>query len=73
MPKVSIYLPDDLYADARAHALPLSALAQRAIEDALAAVRTSEWVTRVRARPRRCHHRVDTTALLGSVRDGFGQ
>jgi hypothetical protein len=58
---------------ARAHALPLSALAQRAIEDALAAVRTSEWVTRVRARPRRCHHRVDTTALLGSVRDGFGQ
>ena len=72
MPKVSIYLPDDLYQEARAQALPLSAVAQRAIESALAAAHTSDWVARVRARPPRRAARIDTSAVLSSVRDEFG-
>jgi post-segregation antitoxin (ccd killing protein) len=73
MPKVSIYLPDDLYQDARAHGLPLSAVAQSAIESALTAAHTSDWVARVRARPPRRHGPVDTSELLGAVQDEFGQ
>lgn len=72
MPKVNIYLPDDLYRDARAHDLPLSSVAQRAIEEALAGARTGEWVARVRGRPARCRSRVDTAALLDEVREDFG-
>jgi post-segregation antitoxin (ccd killing protein) len=72
MPKVSIYLPDDLYQEARVQGLPLSAVAQRAIESALAAAHTSDWVARVRARPPRRAARIDTSALVGSVRDEFG-
>jgi post-segregation antitoxin (ccd killing protein) len=73
MPKVSIYLPDDLYQDARAHELPLSALAQQAIENALTATRTTAWVDRVRSRPPRHHGDVDSAALVDAVRDEFGQ
>lgn len=73
MPKVSIYLPDGLYQDARAHELPLSALAQQAIENALTATRTTEWVDRVRTRPRRHPRPVDSVALLDEVRDDFGR
>ncbi len=73
MPKVSIYLPDGLYQQARARELPLSSLAQQAIENALAAALTEEWVTSVRARPPR-HDRVfDTSALLDSVGEDFGR
>lgn len=72
MPKVSIYLPDDLYQDARALRLPLSTVAQRAIEDALAAAHTRDWVGKVRARPVRCRRRLDTAGLLESVREDFG-
>lgn len=70
---MSIYLPDDLYQDARAHELPLSALAQQAIENALNATRTTEWVNRVRSRPPRHHRAVDSAALVGEVREDFGR
>lgn len=73
MPKVSIYLSDSLYQDARAHDLSLSSVAQQAIEEALTTAHTREWVARVRARPRRHHRRVDTSELLDSVREEFGQ
>lgn len=73
MPKVSIYLPDDLYRDARAHELPLSALAQQAIENALSATRTREWVHRVRNRPPRYRRPVEAAALVDEVRGDFGQ
>lgn len=73
MPKVSIYLPDDLYQDARAHELPLSALAQQAIENALSATRTTEWVTRVRNRSPRHRRPVDSAALVDEVRGEFGR
>lgn len=73
MPKVSIYLPDALYQDARAQGLPLSSVAQQAIEKALAAAHTRDWVAGVRARAPRYHRVIDTPALLDSAREGFGQ
>ena len=73
MPKVSVYLPDELYGEARAHKLPISALTQRAIEDALAAERTRDWAQRVRERAARCRKSIDTAAVLDEVREEFGQ
>ena len=72
MPKVSVYLPDDLYRAAQERKLPLSALTQQAVEQALRTSELKEWVARVRARPRRCDITVDTAALLDEVRDEFG-
>ena len=72
MPKVSVYLSDELYREARARELPLSALTQKAVEEALAAAQTDEWVERVRARPRRYDGRIDITRLMDEVRDEFG-
>lgn len=45
MPKVDIYLSDELYARAKERALPLSALAQRAVEQALAQSELQSWIT----------------------------
>src|SRR5487761_257013 len=73
MPKISVYLPDELYGEARAHKLPISALTQRAIEDALAAERTRDWAQRVRERAARCHKSIDTAAVMDEVREEFGQ
>jgi len=72
MPKVSVYLPDALYHEARARKLPLSALAQEAVERALRASDQQAWVARVRSRPRRCHFVADTAALIDEVRTEFG-
>ena len=46
MPEVSVYLPDELYRAAQERKLPLSALAQEAVERAL---RTSDRKERVAA------------------------
>lgn len=73
MPKVSVYLPDALYREAQARHLPLSALTQRAVEDALRASDRQDWVTRVRSRPRRVHTAVDTALLLTETRAEFGE
>lgn len=69
---MSVYLPDDLYAEARAHGLSLSTLAQNAVEQALRAARTDEWVQRVRSRPRRVTREIDTAAALEAAREEFG-
>ena len=71
MPKVSVYLPDELYGEAREHKLPISALAQRAIKDALAAERTTDWARRAREWAARCRKRIDTAAVLDEVREDF--
>ncbi|MGH3936838.1 MAG: type II toxin-antitoxin system CcdA family antitoxin [Pseudonocardiaceae bacterium] len=73
MPKVSIYLPDALYRAAQARKLPLSALAQQAVEAALRDSDRQDWVAQVRARPQRCHTVIDTAHLLTEVREDFGQ
>lgn len=72
MPKVSVYLPDDLYREAKAKGLPISTLAQEAIERALREDELQEWVAKARARPRRTHAIVDTAALMDEVREEFG-
>ena len=73
MPKVSIYLPDALYREAQARKLPLSALAQQAIETALRDADRQDWIAQVRSRPRRCHTVIETERLLTEVREEFGR
>jgi post-segregation antitoxin (ccd killing protein) len=72
MPKVSVYLPDDLYRAAQARKLSLSALTQDAVERALRSSDRQEWVDKVRSRPRRCTTTVDVGAILDDVRSEFG-
>ncbi|OLS97104.1 hypothetical protein BJF90_42925 [Pseudonocardia sp. CNS-004] len=72
MPKVSVYLPDDLYRAAQERKLSLSALTQEAVERAVRTSERKEWVARVRARPRRVDKEIDTAALLDEVREEFG-
>lgn len=72
MPKVSVYLSDELYRAARDLDLPLSALAQRAIEEELRRARSDRWVEAVRARAPRVSEKIDTAAALAAVRDEFG-
>lgn len=72
MPKVSVYLPDELYRAARAEGLSISALAQRSIEHELRATRVNRWVERVRNRPRRVTASLDTAATIAAVREEFG-
>lgn len=72
MPKVSVYLPDELYARAKARGLPLSALTQQAIEQALSRSALAEWVDQARRRPRRTTAEFDTASLMDEVRDEFG-
>ena len=72
MPKVSVYLPDELYREARMRQLPLSSLVREAVERALRNSDRQEWVARVRSRPRRHDGAIDTALLLSSVREEFG-
>jgi post-segregation antitoxin (ccd killing protein) len=73
MPKVSVYLPDELYRAAQERKLPLSALTQEAVERALHTSDRKEWVSRMRARPRPSDLVIDSTALLDEVRAEFGE
>jgi len=72
MPKVSIYLPDELYAEVRRQELSISVLAQQACRDALAANANREWIERSRLRRPRTTAKVDTAAILDTVREEFG-
>jgi post-segregation antitoxin (ccd killing protein) len=73
MPKVSVYLPDDLYRAAQERKLPLSALTQQAVEQALRKSELKEWVARMRARPPLTDVEIDTEAVLDEVRAEFGE
>jgi post-segregation antitoxin (ccd killing protein) len=73
MPKVSVYLPDDLYRAAQARKLPLSALTQQAVERALQNSDRQDWVGRVRSRAPRCTTDVDVMAVMDDVRSEFGE
>ena len=73
MPKVTVYLPEDLYREARDRDLPLSSLAQDAVALAVRRARATEWVEKVRARGTRSKRRIDTSALMDQVRDDFGR
>jgi len=72
MPKVSVYLPEALYRAAQAENLPISALAQRAIEDELRVAATNRWIASTRARPLRQVDDFDMSKLMDEVRTEFG-
>jgi post-segregation antitoxin (ccd killing protein) len=69
---VSVYLPDDLYDEVRKRDIPLSAVAQRALEEEVRRQNNREWIERVRSRPPRVHKRLDVQGVLDQVRDEFG-
>lgn len=72
MPKVSIYLPDSLYARARSSNISISHVAQRALEAELEASRNREWIEKAGKRVPRTSEVIDTGALLADVREEFG-
>ena len=72
MPKVSVYLSDDLYRRVRERDLPLSAVTQAALEEALAAEDNAAWIDEVGGQAPRIGQDVDTARLLAEVRDDFG-
>ena len=51
MPRVNIYLPDDLAEEARAAGINVSQVAQEALRGELRRQRVSDWVARVSKRP----------------------
>ena len=72
MPKVSVYLPDDLYQQARESGLKLSAVTQAAVRAELQRNPNARWVDEVRNRASRVDREIDTASLLDDVRDEFG-
>ncbi len=71
MPKVTIYLPDDLYAEIKRRDLPISRVAQRAFVSALAEDANSIWVARARRRPTR-DSALSTESVMSAVDEEFG-
>lgn len=72
VPKVSVYLPDELHRQVRHRGLSLSAVTQAALERELAARDNARWIDEVGAHPPRVAHEVDVGELLDQVRDEFG-
>lgn len=70
MPKVSVYLSDDLYQAARERGLSVSSVAQQALEVALRVDANRAWIDRARARP--AERSFDTAELMSEVRQEFG-
>lgn len=71
MPKVSIYLSDELYAEAKRQNLPLSQVAQEAFEAALIEKHNAQWIATARARPVRATS-LTTEELMAAVDEEFG-
>jgi post-segregation antitoxin (ccd killing protein) len=72
MPKVSVYVPDDLYDAVRRHGIPVSTIAQEALAAAVARRANRAWTDRARNRPLR-RSAIDTAAVMDEVRDSFGR
>lgn len=66
-----MYLPDGRYGHARERGLPLGALAQKAVEQALPRASVGDWVARMRHLPQQTQDPVDTSALMGAIHDEF--
>lgn len=71
MPKVSVYLPDELAAEVRRRELSLSSLTQHAVQEASCTEDTAAWVGRMRARRPMVKGDVDVAAVMAAVRDEF--
>lgn len=70
MPKISIYLPDAMYAELRRRELPVSQLAQQAFAAALANDANQRWISRARSRPAR-PTAISTEDLMRTVDEEF--
>lgn len=68
MPRVNIYLPDDLAAAVRAAGINLSALTQEALRRHLAGRTTDAWLATLDPAPARVSHE-DALAELEAVRE----
>lgn len=71
MPKVSVYLPDELYDEVRRRGLPLSAVTQEAIERRIAADDRSQWIARMRAKVAGPPRDIDIERVMDEVREDF--
>lgn len=73
MPKVSVYLPDDLYLRAKELGVSLSAVTQEALEARIATLTAAGWLQRQVERPsRRRRHSMTTEEIMAEVDDEFG-
>lgn len=72
MPKVSVYLPDELYEQVRRRGISVSTVSQEALRGELREQTNADWIERVRTRPARATEPFDTSALMDEVRDEFG-
>jgi post-segregation antitoxin (ccd killing protein) len=72
MPKLSVYLPDELYDEVRRRRLPLSALAREAIERRIGADDRAEWIERMRSQQPLVSADLDTSRFLDEARDELG-
>ena len=68
MPRLNIYLPDDLAAAVREAGLNLSALTQAAIRSHLAGRTTDAWLATLDSAPAKVSH-ADALAALDAARD----
>jgi post-segregation antitoxin (ccd killing protein) len=68
MPRVNIYLPDDLAAAVRAAGLNLSALTQEAVRRHLAGRTTDAWLATIEPTPANVTHD-DALAALDAARE----
>ena len=73
MPKVSVYLPDELYERVRSQGLSMSAVTQSALEQQLTSVVNDSWIDRMATTAPRLCRPVHTAELLDAVRDEFGR
>jgi post-segregation antitoxin (ccd killing protein) len=72
MAKVTIYMPDELLAEAKEAGLNISGLAQDAVAAALQTAKTEAWLRSMRARPRSGVKSEDVQQALREVRDNWG-
>ena len=74
MPKVSVYLPDELYRAARERGVSVSTVAQNALRDELAAAQNEQWIEWARGRlEREAPAQISVSDLIADVRDEFGR
>ena len=71
MPRLSIYVADELYEAVRSHGIAVSAVAQAALQAEVARRANDAWVDRARRHPVR-ESPIDTTGVMTEVRDEFG-
>lgn len=71
MARVNVYLPDDLASRAREADLNVSALTQKAIEQALAARATNAWIASLRDLPPTGVTHEQVIAALDAAREEY--